>query len=615
MSLFAGMNTAISGLKSNSAAFGYVSENIANANTTGYKRYDSYFSQLVTQTSEFSHSAAGVKVKPLHRVEEAGLQESSAVKTNMSISGDGMFIVTDKIFEGSQTGYGQRNSMYTRDGSFDFNKEGYLVNASGYNLLGWNTDASGNVQNSSQLAPVQVKDLVDPPKPTENVQFYATLPAGSPGATESDLLRIADLGDIIDDKAIRSRFSSDTYDSVFESQSTFNDGLGTEHTLNMRWAKLPASLTVGTGDVLVGDGGVDPLINPNKWFLTVDPVSSVDAGIATSPDTAHQFVVEFNEDGTLRQIFQPTDGGVVLNDIFGAGTAEDLGDVSGTSTKVSGLTSIATATGVDLMSTIFNGKGIDPTNGTDSSGNKISISLNWATTTGNNGVFVVDHFEESVPSSGNYDRIVLQDPAGSIGDVAVSETINIGLLGQAFSAEWQALPSSEFDVTIDFGGGAYLPTDPQVISLDIGEIGDGTIGTNQWDVDEYLPTFIEQDGYSYGEAQDISIDENGVVNASFSNGVVKSLYKIPIAKFANFNQLESLTGNAFKATSESGNAFYVPAGRGGMGSFAVQSIEKSNVDIAQEFTKIITLQRTYSANSNIIKTADEMMEDLFRKLG
>jgi len=124
--------------------------------------------------------------------------------------------------------------------------------------------------------------------------------------------------------------------------------------------------------------------------------------------------------------------------------------------------------------------------------------------------------------------------------------------------------------------------------------------------------FLNQNGASVGLLSGVSIDEQGFVIASFTNGQTQALYKLPLSTFADASSLEPKEGNGYAETNRSGNFNLREAGQGGAGNFVPSALESSNVDIAQEFTDMIITQRAYSANTRVITTADEMLEELIR---
>ena len=126
----------------------------------------------------------------------------------------------------------------------------------------------------------------------------------------------------------------------------------------------------------------------------------------------------------------------------------------------------------------------------------------------------------------------------------------------------------------------------------------------------FATNYVNQDGAKYGNYTGVSISSDGIVTAIFDNGETRAIAQIPLATFVDANSLEALTGNAYIETTSSGNATLRTAGEGGAGVIASSSLENSTVDIAEEFTDMITTQRAYSAASKIITTADSMLEEL-----
>ncbi|MBR1777527.1 MAG: flagellar hook-basal body complex protein [Alphaproteobacteria bacterium] len=127
---------------------------------------------------------------------------------------------------------------------------------------------------------------------------------------------------------------------------------------------------------------------------------------------------------------------------------------------------------------------------------------------------------------------------------------------------------------------------------------------------KFATNYVNQDGAKYGSYTGVSISESGIVTAIFDNGETRAIAQIPLATFVDVNSLEMLSGNAYIETTSSGNATLRTAGEGGAGVISSSSLEESTVDIAEEFTDMITTQRAYSAASKIITTADSMLEEL-----
>ncbi|MEM7044367.1 MAG: flagellar hook protein FlgE [Pseudomonadota bacterium] len=148
------------------------------------------------------------------------------------------------------------------------------------------------------------------------------------------------------------------------------------------------------------------------------------------------------------------------------------------------------------------------------------------------------------------------------------------------------------------------------VEFDFGTIGE-TDGLSQF-ASAFNVVFVTQNGAEVGQLNGVSIDEDGFVIASFSNGEQQKLYKLPISNFFNPLALNPRSGNVYSETAASGTFNLREAGIGGAGKISPSSLEAANVDIADEFTKMIVTQRAYSANARIITTTDEMLDELIR---
>jgi flagellar hook protein FlgE len=174
-----------------------------------------------------------------------------------------------------------------------------------------------------------------------------------------------------------------------------------------------------------------------------------------------------------------------------------------------------------------------------------------------------------------------------------------------------SLATNAFDgVPIIIDWAAATGADDSTITFDLGTIGE-TDGLTQF----ASPTnvvFVQQNGAEVGELNGVSINDEGYVVASFTNGQERKLYQLPLATFANPAGLAPRSGNVFAQTDQSGEFNLRVAGRGGAGVLAPSALEAANVDLAEEFTKMIVTQRAYSANSRVITTTNSMLEELIQ---
>ena len=149
---------------------------------------------------------------------------------------------------------------------------------------------------------------------------------------------------------------------------------------------------------------------------------------------------------------------------------------------------------------------------------------------------------------------------------------------------------------------------PGNVTFDFGTDGK-TDGFTQYDS---VSTLISSsvNGAVFGNVTGVEISEDGTVTAQFDNGLVKPVYRLPIANFQNPDGLERATGNSYTQSDQSGIFSLQTAGTGGAGVIAPSTLEASTVDLAQEFTNLITTQRAYSASTKVITTADQMLDEL-----
>ncbi|MBP0494502.1 flagellar hook protein FlgE [Roseomonas indoligenes] len=191
MSLYASMNTAISGLTAQSRALGNVADNVANSQTTGFKRTDTNFVSYVTRSTAQVNQPGSVTARPDYTVSVQGTVQSSDNPLSMAIAGQGMFAVSSATgTENGATTFDAR-TYYTRAGDFGMNTAGYLVNGQGYYLQGWTVGSNG-APDRSNIAPLRVDQSVYNPVATSNVNLSANLPADSTTTPANASIQIYD---------------------------------------------------------------------------------------------------------------------------------------------------------------------------------------------------------------------------------------------------------------------------------------------------------------------------------------------------------------------------------------------------------------------------------------
>ena len=209
-------------------------------------------------------------------------------------------------------------------------------------------------------------------------------------------------------------------------------------------------------------------------------------------------------------------------------------------------------------------------------------------------------------------------PSDANGDATYAVGTNFAVnKNQAITFDSDGLPASfavaEMEITGFANGAANMDDDAsnsERITLDLGRVNEAN-GFTQFGA-EFTPGFITQNGSQFGTLAGVTIDESGLMTALFDNGETRPIFKIPLATFVNVNGLSARSGNVWNQTQSSGDSTLREANNGSAGSIAQAALESSTVDIGEEFTSMIIVQRAYSAATKIISTADEMLEELVR---
>ncbi|MFO0580799.1 MAG: flagellar hook protein FlgE [Anaeromyxobacter sp.] len=154
---------------------------------------------------------------------------------------------------------------------------------------------------------------------------------------------------------------------------------------------------------------------------------------------------------------------------------------------------------------------------------------------------------------------------------------------------------------------------PQPLTFDFGDDiasgGTGLLGVSQF-ASASSATYIGQDGYGSGQLSSVRIDAEGFVAGIFTNGQTRTLGQIAVASFSAPDQMERVGGNLMQQTQSSGQPVIGEPGSGGRASIISGSLEQSNVDLAQQFVRMIAAQRSFQANSKTITTADQLLTEL-----
>jgi len=229
MGIGSAFSTALTGLTAFSNQTSYISDNLANSSTVGYKRVDGSFSSFVTSSSSTSYSSGGVTITPAYRNTLSGNVTSTSVKTNFAISDGEGYIPVKAATNANGTTTFTSPQYYTRAGDFSLNSEGYLVNSAGYYLEGLKeqTTYASDVANSASLNSLQPV-YIDP-------SVYGSVP----GAASTTIKYSANF------PASLTASSTASSTSEVSSEVEFYDSLGASHTLTITFNHDSGTATTG----------------------------------------------------------------------------------------------------------------------------------------------------------------------------------------------------------------------------------------------------------------------------------------------------------------------------------------------------------------------------------
>src|SRR5262245_14228867 len=235
-------------------------------------------------------------------------------------------------------------------------------------------------------------------------------------------------------------------------------------------------------------------------------------------------------------------------------------------------------------------------------GSPISTQIQYFTELGNSGTLTLQWTPSSDGVANHWNLQIFDSETGGGTTAIYDDIVTFNDTGAAAGSP-SAIPGVAGGVLpLTVNGGL------QGLNLDIGDVNDAS-GVTQF-AGEYVPTKINKNGALFGVVSRVEISEDGIITAIFNNGVRRPIYQIPIAVVQNPNGLSPRDGTAFDQSRDSGALYLWDAGVGPAGKTAGNSLERSNVDIAQELTNMIETQRTYSTNAKVIQTSDEMLSEL-----
>jgi flagellar hook protein FlgE len=595
-SLFSG----VSGLKSHQTKMDVIGNNIANVNTTAYKSSSMVFSALMSQTTQRASGAnattgtggvnarqigLGVKASSINiNIAGQGASQSTGNPLDIMITGENFFVVND----GTQ-------NYFTRDGSFYIDGAGNLAMTSvGYNVMGWQVDPdTGGIKKDtvSALRIMSSANMTYPPEATSQGYMAGIIDKNDKEVTSAT-------GRVVNMQFFDSLGYSYTAKFVFRQSDSRND-------YSLELDKIVDS----TGkEVAVGEEA-KALLGTAGQKQKVEDALTLKDGYTWNGTTL---------EGPNGLQINLTD--LIDNNAFKANNAE-IGTAPNTTTVGEQLDLIAAAYGYegstdDFLNLMFSREEVpaDPTATPPTE----AVTSDWSIAQlllKQGGATVPD---QTVNGTAYKCPNSIEDPANTgaavksfdiSGRFFTGTTVSFDANNGKFNGLDGSPTANTFTLQLSKLGGNF--TD---ITVDMSETsmvdnkGTSTIGATNGADDEYNTG----SGRRVGEMIGVSIQQNGMIYASYDNGMTKLLGQIATARFANASGLEKQADNLYSATLNSGDfdGIGVDITAGGDGYMSTGQLEMSNVDLSSEFTEMITTQRGFQANSRIITVSDTLLEEL-----
>jgi flagellar hook protein FlgE len=576
MALTSALFAGLTGLNTNSARLDVIGNNIANVNTTAFKSSRMLFESLFTQNLGFGTSPSQIRggVNPMQIGNGVGI---AGIQRDFSAAGfNGTGDLRDLAIDGSGFFLVQRNgsNFYTRAGTFRQDSDDNLATVSGERLLGYAVDDEFNIL-TGQLVPINI-------------------PVGKQSIAEATR-NIAIVGNLNKDGDLPTQGTTvDLLGTATTGFSTTSGGFISSSTLlsNVEDPALPGS---GTAAFAAGQSINFKGTNGASRGGTDLP----DASFAITASTTVQDFMDFlnstigiqstgspNPDGSTPGVSVDPATGIIqiisnvgaVNDLSIAPGDIELLDSAGASLGAPFVTDkTASADGESIRTTIV---------GYDSLGAEVTASV----------TMVLD----STPNTGPVWRYFID----SEDDTSPGIALTTGTL--QFDNNGQPDPdNAEISLTIDRSNTGADP----LLSWTVQLLSDKGNTTSLAAAPSSM-IGLTIDGLPPGTLESFAAGGDGVIFGRFSNGAVKTMGQVVLANFTNPAGLIDEGGNLFSTGPNSGPASVAPPGTLGIGSIVSGALEQSNVDLGEEFTNMILTSTGYSASSRVIRTADELMQQL-----
>ncbi|RKX29864.1 MAG: hypothetical protein DRP47_00565 [Candidatus Zixiibacteriota bacterium] len=647
--MMASLFSGVSGLKNHQVKMNVIGNNIANINTIGFQGSRVTFQEALVQTTRGAGRPSavtggtnpvqlglGMEVGAIDTLFKQGGLETTGQITDLAIQGSGFFVLGDA----------NGNHLYTRAGAFGFDANATLVDpATGLFVLGKMADTSGEIPALATTDRIILPfGQQDPAFATDSITFSSNLDASATDSVAS--LESAGGSNVVFVSGTAANGVGGTHNVVITGVQATNDsftsvtgGLVNNQTLGSYGVTNFDNFQIST------DGGQQEIISGLSTDTTIgDLVTKINQvnGI-TATLTGGNIVITRDYAGDHGSYYFESSASLVDDDVLDIIFLGNPGVHDPTATIQSSGGADTTLTAIDTFT---------PSTGSGEAGADVVTNLDFvydqasgmvtglsglggggvAIASGTGGIKATNPGEALVintESTSHTTSISVYDSQGG------KHTLSIEFSKSIISNRWEWTASALGGAEVQTGGSGYvlfnqdsslntfaynsgassLTINPNngAETIDI-SINAGTAfgydGLTGFSTGSHTAAITQQNGYGVGILDKISIDKAGNISGIFSNGVTRVLAQIVLADFFNQAGLRKAGKSMYQETANSGAAVEGIAGQTIAGDISSGALESSSVDIAEEFTSMITAQRGFQANARIITTSDSMLDEL-----
>jgi flagellar hook protein FlgE len=590
--------TALSGLQAASTNLQVTGNNIANSQTTGFKESRAEFADVYASSIggvSKTQPGAGVKVTEVAQQFNQGNIEATQNSLDMAVSGNGFFVLADKVNVPDPANPNAPvdpsvPSSYTRNGAFQLNSSGNVVNSDGKYLLAFAANGTTAAEGFSVgvFRPLTIDTAQGLPKATTNINMKLNINGAANQPTTT----------VFDPKNPLS-YNNTTSVTTYDTQ-------GNAHIASTYYVKTPVA---------------------NAWdaYLFVDGFGITTGGQAVPPATAPASTVSatvntpglpvpmtFTASGLLAEVgvrAATVISGAIVTAANTAVTNANAASTAATATAGASYTAALAATALADAQVAL------------ASANTLAASAAAANTT--SAAAALAATAKTTAATAAASAAAYAASAALVVDGATGTTA----AGLAATAATDVAAAQAAAVAYNTAVAAASAGATQATKVDFGSINLAAINPNisvapmAFDLEfsgttQFATPFsvngLTQDGLPAGNLTGIDVDSTGVVFARYSNGGSKALGQVALARFQSNQALAKLGDTNWAKTSTSGAPIYGAAGDNNFGGIQSSALEGSNVDLSAQLVKLIVAQQAYQANSQTITTEKTLVETILR---